>query len=48
MLMTRVLRRSAAVLERGTERMKQGYSKPLYLLAFDHRGSFGRDLSGAP
>jgi myo-inositol catabolism protein IolC len=24
-----------------------GYSKPLYLLAFDHRGSFERDLFGA-
>jgi myo-inositol catabolism protein IolC len=25
-----------------------GYSKPLYLLAFDHRGSFERDLFDAP
>jgi myo-inositol catabolism protein IolC len=24
-----------------------GYDKPLYLLAFDHRGSFERDLFGA-
>ena len=27
--------------------MPLGYSKPLYLLAFDHRGSFERDLFGA-
>jgi 5-dehydro-2-deoxygluconokinase len=27
--------------------MTLGYSKPLYLLAFDHRGSFERDLFGA-
>ncbi len=27
--------------------MALGYSKPLYLLAFDHRGSFERDLFGA-
>src|SRR5262249_51302439 len=27
--------------------MVVGYSKPLYLLAFDHRGSFERDLFGA-
>ena len=27
--------------------MVLGYSKPLYLLAFDHRGSFGRDLCSA-
>ena len=27
--------------------MPPGYSKPLYLLAFDHRGSFERDLFGA-
>jgi myo-inositol catabolism protein IolC len=25
-----------------------GYTKPLYLLAFDHRGSFERDLFGSP
>jgi hypothetical protein len=24
--------------------MALGYTKPLYLLAFDHRGSFERDL----
>jgi myo-inositol catabolism protein IolC len=28
--------------------MALGYSKPLYLLAFDHRGSFGHDLFAAP
>ena len=28
--------------------MAQGYRTLLYLLAFDHRGSFGRYLSGAP
>ena len=28
--------------------MAPGYSKPLYLLAFDHRGSFEHDLFGAP
>jgi hypothetical protein len=28
--------------------MALGYSRPLYLLAFDHRGSFGHYLSGAP
>jgi len=28
--------------------MRPGYSKPLYLLAFDHRGSFEHDLFGAP
>ena len=27
--------------------MPLGYTKPLYLLAFDHRGSFERDLFGA-
>jgi myo-inositol catabolism protein IolC len=27
--------------------MPLGYAKPLYLLAFDHRGSFERDLFGA-
>jgi len=27
--------------------MALGYTKPLYLLAFDHRGSFERDLFGA-
>ena len=27
--------------------MNLGYDKPLYLLAFDHRGSFERDLFGA-
>lgn len=27
--------------------MTLGYTKPLYLLAFDHRGSFERDLFGA-
>jgi myo-inositol catabolism protein IolC len=27
--------------------MKLGYAKPLYLLAFDHRGSFERDLFGS-
>jgi hypothetical protein len=27
--------------------MAPGYSKPLYLLAFDHRGSFEHDLFGA-
>jgi myo-inositol catabolism protein IolC len=33
---------------KGTERMAPGYSKPLYLLAFDHRGSFEHDLFNAP
>ncbi len=33
---------------KGTERMAQGYRKRLYLLAFDHRGSFEHDLFGAP
>ena len=28
--------------------MAPGYSKPLYLLALDHRGSFEHDLFGAP
>jgi 5-dehydro-2-deoxygluconokinase len=28
--------------------MAPGYSKPLYLLAFDHRGSFEHDLFNAP
>jgi myo-inositol catabolism protein IolC len=28
--------------------VKLGYDKPLYLLAFDHRGSFERDLFGSP
>lgn len=27
--------------------MALGYTKPLYLLAFDHRGSFERNLFGA-
>jgi hypothetical protein len=27
--------------------MTLGYRKPLYLLAFDHRGSFERDLFNA-
>ena len=27
--------------------MPPTYAKPLYLLAFDHRGSFERDLFGA-
>ncbi len=28
--------------------MTLGYNRPLYLLAFDHRGSFERDLFDAP
>jgi hypothetical protein len=28
--------------------MASGYSKPLYLLAADYRGSFEHDLFGAP
>jgi myo-inositol catabolism protein IolC len=28
--------------------MKLGYERPLYLMAFDHRASFTRDLFGAP
>ena len=28
--------------------MALGYSRPLYLLALDHRGSFEHYLSGAP
>jgi myo-inositol catabolism protein IolC len=28
--------------------MALGYSRPLYLMAFDHRGSFEHDLFGAP
>jgi myo-inositol catabolism protein IolC len=28
--------------------MTLGYDKPLYLMAFDHRGSFEKDLFGAP
>ena len=31
----------------GSKLMMLGYTKPLYLLAFDHRGSFERDLFGA-
>jgi myo-inositol catabolism protein IolC len=32
---------------KGRNAMALGYSKPLYLLAFDHRGSFERDLFSA-
>jgi hypothetical protein len=32
---------------KGGKAMAVGYGKPLYLLAFDHRGSFERDLFGA-
>ena len=35
-------------MRRGKAADDPGYSKPLYLMAFDHCGSFEHDLLGAP
>src|SRR5262249_49519848 len=32
----------------GRSPMKRGYERPLYLVAFDHRGSFAKGIFGAP
>jgi len=38
---------AVAITIRGDPVMPLGYDKPLYLMAFDHRGSFEQGLFGA-